>query len=428
MNKFKLTVFFIFFTSILSAQNSKIDFLIKNVSIVTMTNDQVLTNKSIAVDKGKIVDIFESDSKNFSAGKTIDGKGKYIMPSLSDAHVHLPGDSLEVANLLLLDLKNGVTKLRSMRGKWEQPEFLSKLNIPDIPHPDFFLSAPPIHRKFDLNIDQLTKYVDNAKVYHFDFIKILSVRDAVLFEDLDSLCRIANLPLAGHYPSNVSDSIIFHSQINDIEHLGGLIGVSPKIRDERLNLIKENDVFICPTLSWYVVGYGQMGIEVMRSQPGMEYIDPQILEKWTEGTKDYRAKLGKEGFNHERDSCAVEMKERYALVKQMNDMGIKLLLSPDASSKFVVPGFGILEEMKLYQKAGLSNYDILRASTVNYALYTQNENAGTIEIGKDADFIMLDDNPLENLNTLAEIGGLFFKNKFLSKTDLQNLGTKIKFK
>ncbi|MFM9403168.1 hypothetical protein ACKLNQ_14725 [Myroides odoratimimus] len=61
-------------------------------------------------------------------------------------------------------------------------------------------------------------------------------------------------------------------------------------------------------------------------------------------------------------------------------------MSSDSSSKFIVPSFGLLEEMKLYQKAGLSNFDILKSATINFALFFK-ENYGIIASGKDVDFI-----------------------------------------
>lgn len=122
MKKLNFTIIFALIATMLTAQNTNVDYLIKNVSIIPMTDDKVLTGQSIAINDGKIVDIFDTKSKDISAKKTIDGNGKYVMPSLSDAHVHLPSDSTELSNMILLDLMNGVTKIRSMRGKWDHPE------------------------------------------------------------------------------------------------------------------------------------------------------------------------------------------------------------------------------------------------------------------------------------------------------------------
>jgi imidazolonepropionase-like amidohydrolase len=84
----------------------------------------------------------------------------------------------------------------------------------------------------------------------------------------------------------------------------------------------------------------------------------------------------------------------------------------------------MLTEMNLLKKAGLSNKEILLMATKNFADF-YNENYGIIAEGKDADFIVLNDSPIENLETLSNIEGLFFNNNYLSKTELNNLRQKL---
>ena len=118
------------------------------------------------------------------------------------------------------------------------------------------------------------------------------------------------------------------------------------------------------------------------------------------------------------------MQERFNITKRLNDEGVKLLLSPDSSSKFIVSGFGMLEEMKLYQKAGLSNFDILRSATTNFALLF-NENYGTIETGKDADFMLLSHNPLQDLKALENVNAVFYNNHYLDQKQLKDLADSV---
>lgn len=177
-------------------------------------------------------------------------------------------------------------------------------------------------------------------------------------------------------------------------------------------------------MQWYAIGYGQYGIDEMLNQRGMQYIPTDIKTDWAEKSKIYRGKLGKDGFEQEKAEYALEMQERFNVVKRLNDEGVKLLLSPDASSKFIVPGFGMLEEMKLYQKAGLSNFDILRSATTNFALLF-NENYGTIETGKDADFMLLSQNPLIDLKALENVNAVFYNNKYLDQKQLNEIAKSV---
>lgn len=162
----------------------------------------------------------------------------------------------------------------------------------------------------------------------------------------------------------------------------------------------------------------------MLKQRGMEYIPTEIKNDWAEKSKIYREKLGKEGFEKEKNEYAVEMQELFKVTKRLNDEGVKLLLSPDSSSKFIVSGFGMLEEMNLYKKANLSNFEILKSATTNFALLF-NENYGTIETGKNADFILLSQNPLQDLNALENIEAVFYNKFFLDKMQLNEIAKSV---
>jgi imidazolonepropionase-like amidohydrolase len=90
----------------------------------------------------------------------------------------------------------------------------------------------------------------------------------------------------------------------------------------------------------------------------------------------------------------------------------------------MVAGFGVLGEMQLLKNANLSNYEILKMATVNFSNFFKG-NYGTLEVGKDADFILLDTNPLEDLNTLKQIQGVYYNRHFLDKKSLDAMRSDI---
>ena len=423
----KLFIFLAIFTiKAFFAQTTEADYIFKNVNIITMKDDKVLQSKTIVIKNGKIIEI--SDKTKYKSKKTVDAKGKYLMPSLADAHVHLPEKNEELEKVMKLNLINGVTKLRSMRGDWNDVNRRIKYNYEKDYYPRLYLSPTPIHRSYEFTVEKLEQYVKATKDYGFDFIKILSIKSPDLLKQLDSLCKKYDLKIAGHYPADsngvsFSDEIVFSINYNSFEHLGGLFG-EPEHFENRIKKIKQNNIFVCPTIQWYAVGYGQYGIDEMLNQRGMEYIPTEIKTDWAEKSKNYREKLGKEGFEKEKNQYAVEMQERCKVTKRLNDEGVKLLLSPDSSSKFIVPGFGMLEEMKLYKKANLSNFDILKSATTNFALLF-NGNYGTIETGKDADFILLSENPIQDLKALENIEAVFYNKFYVDKKQLNEIAKSV---
>jgi len=254
------------------------DYIFKNVNIIPMNGNKVLKNQSLTVKDGKIVDI-EKNIK-IKAKIIIDAKRKYLMPGLSDAHIHFPNNQEEFEKMLKLNLINGITKIRSMRGKWDDLELRKKFNAANSYYPKLYLSPPAMHRSFNMTSEELEQYVKSAKDNGMDYIKILSIKNGDMLKTLSNLCIQYNIMLGGHFPSSkenseFTDSLIFSKNFKFIEHLGGLID-EPEFYESRINTIKKNNIFICPTLQWYAISYGQYGIDEMLHQRGMEYIPKEI--------------------------------------------------------------------------------------------------------------------------------------------------------
>src|SRR5690554_5364496 len=323
------------------AQSQNADYIFKNVNIITMNDDKIIEKQTVVIKDGKIIEI--ADKTEHTSENIIDAKGKFLLPTMADAHVHFPENDEELEKVMKLNLINGVTKLRSMRGDWNDILRKQKYNAETSYYPKLYLSPPPIYRSYEMSVADLEQYVKASKDYGFDFIKILSIKNPDLLKQMDSICKKYEMKIGGHYPDNpkgvrFSDEVVFSINYNSFEHLGGLIGESESL-ENKLKHIKQNNIFICPTMQWYAIGYGQYGIDEMLNQRGMQYIPTDIKTDWAEKSKIYRSKLGKDGFEQEKAEYALEMQERFNVVKRLNDEGVKLLLSPDASSKFIVPGF-----------------------------------------------------------------------------------------
>ena len=395
--------------------------VIKNVAVINMVTNKAIKNQDVIVKAGKIISIANAQEQDYKKMVVIDGNGKYMMPSLTDAHVHLPKNESDLERFFILNLINGVTKVRSMRGDWKHLEWREKYNTGTSIYPKLYLSAPAISRRDDFSSEELQEFIENAR--DFDFVKILSIKNETLFKMLDSLCEVNEIKIGGHFPSNLTDAQIFKSSYASFEHLGGLTGQSELI-ENRLQEIKKKTIFICPTLSWYSVGSGRYSYEELRTQPGMQYVSKEMVNSWIEKTKQYRDKLGAKAYKGEVNIELGKLDEKYLIIKKLNELGVKMLLSPDSSSKYMVAGFGVVGEMELLKNAELSNFEILKMATVNFSDLFK-EDYGTIEAGKEADFILLNDNPLENINTLKTIEGVFFNENYLSKDALNKLSESI---
>ncbi|WP_147239424.1 amidohydrolase family protein [Tenacibaculum sp. E3R01] len=422
--KERIIIIILLLKSTIYAQNNfDGDFLFKNVSLITMKENKLVKNSSLLIKGGKIKEIFSGKLPSLKVKQVIDLEGKFVMPTLSDAHVHLPKDEKEFKKYLILNLINGVTNLRSMRGKWEHLKFRNKYNAKGSIYPKLFLSAPPISRRYEFTKNELVSFINAAR--KFDFIKILSIKNEKIFKQLDSLCKKENISIGGHFPSNINDKYIFNSKYKSFEHLGGLVTDDETFK-ERLSKIKEKNIFICPTLSWYDIGSGRYNYKELRNMPGMNFIAKETIDNWIVKTKAYRNKIGKKEYEKEVKVEIDKLKKKYIVIKKLYDVGVKMLLSPDSSSKYMVPGFGMIGEMKLLKKAGLTNYAILEMATKNYAKFLK-QNRGTLELNKEAEFLVLNKNPLIDFEALGKIESIFLNNQILTKKDIEALSKSISF-
>lgn len=424
---------FVMYAALFIAQfvysQAEYDVVFKNVNIVTMSDQKVLFQHHIAIQSNTIAAIVPAKKWKGSAKKEIDLKGKYIMPSLADAHVHLPSTEEELIRHFHLNLVNGVTKMRSMRGDWKHVDWKQKYNTAQSIYPKLYLTAPPVDRSMEATSEEWDAYVKACKEYEFEMIKILSIRSQNQFKILDSICKKYNIPLGGHFPrlasgNYLSEHVFFNSCYNSIEHLGGLTD-APDFFESRVAAIKKNNIVICPTLSWYSIGSGQYSIEELPLMHGMDYIAPSVMNEWINSTIKYREKLGVEAYKEEVKKELAHLDEKYKVIARLYNEGIPMILSPDASVRYMIPGFNMITEMELLQKAALSPFAILQMATSNFATFF-NGNYGELRVGKDADFIVLNDNPLENLKTLKNIQGLYYQDHYLSTADLELLKKQLK--
>ena len=397
-----------------------VDLVITNISVIPMDRDTTLLNQTVWVNDGAIIGF--GGNASFIAKKTIDGTGKFLMPGLADMHVHLPAyhpDSLENLNRYFsLNLAAGVTTLRSMRGKSGHIALAKKIKNGEIIAPAIHCSAPAISSKSEIKLEEIDSLVATYKTEGYELIKILSVKDTAHFNQFVASARKHNIMLAGHAPRNVSVDALLGSEYSSIEHLGGYLAAVYKggaVLKKAVNQTIEKGIYNCATLDWYNIGYLQVPVESLKKRHGLQYMSAEKNKEWEDKMTASFEKVD-EGRKTDYQTA---MAYKFLILRALSDGGAKLLLSPDATGAYAVPGFSMWDEMKLYQKAGLNNYSILEAATVNAAKYFGEENSwGTLTKNKRADMVLLRKNPLENINYISTVEGVFLNGVYFSQDGL----------
>jgi len=99
--------------------------------------------------------------------------------------------------------------------------------------------------------------------------------------------------------------------------------------------------------------------------------------------------------------------------------GINVATGTDAGNIGTMHASSYLQELEAMQKAGLSNAEILKASTINAAKgFGKEEQYGSIDEGKLADLVLLNSNPLEDLQNLNDIEQVFKSGKMLTPEEI----------
>lgn len=406
------------------------ELIINHINILTMTDSQVHENKMVLIKEGRISAIDEgTDNVKFS--NVIDGRSKYLMPGLINMHTHL-GDNLHDLRLYLV---NGVTAIRNMWGyegfnfgQWifgtrvfNHLLLKRQIEAGEITGPAIFTAGPlldgidPFFPKFMClhslaSKEQILKVIKSQSARGYDFIKIYSNLSRQNFDDIMEIAESYNMPVAGHVPDAVGIKHALTSGLRSIEHLYGFFNPYNPNLNARKEDIKElagiaarNHVWNCPTLIANERIADTARQNEFENEKEMQYIPERNKKAMRFLMRESKKLFDKKGVggNHEH------MEFLFDIVRQLHSEGAELLLGTDKSVPYVVAGFSEHREMQLLSEAGLSHYEVIKTATINAArcLGRQNE-MGTIEIGKRANMIITDTNPLDDLNAIAHHAGV----------------------
>jgi len=106
----------------------------------------------------------------------------------------------------------------------------------------------------------------------------------------------------------------------------------------------------------------------------------------------------------------------------MSKSGVGLLAGTDTPNPYCFPGFGIHNELALLVQCGLTPLQALQTATINPAHYFGWEKTmGTVEVGKVADLVLLDANPLDNIHNAEKIEAVFVRGRYLGRPELDQM-------
>jgi imidazolonepropionase-like amidohydrolase len=405
-----------------------------NVNVIPMDSERVLADQNVIVHDGRITAVGPAASTVVPEGATrIDGRGRYLLPGLAEMHGHVPGANIALAeDVLFLYVAAGVTTVRGMQGHPAQLELNRRVRAGEIVGPRMWLAAPSMHGGNVPDAETAERLVREAKAAGFDLLKVHENLSADAYAAIVRAATEVGLPWGGHVSQHVGVHGALAARQSTIDHLDDYVEAmqpagSPALAAtgaERARLLplhadeskmtelaratREAGVAVVPTQILWEVLLGARAPETMIDRPENRYMPRTTIENWTRQAGNFHG-------NASRESAAREVELRNQLLKTMHDEGVLILMGTDAPQIFSVPGFSLYRELPVMVEVGMTPFEVLRTGTVNVARFFGIEDeAGTVAAGRNADLLLLDANPLDDITAIERNAGVMIDGRWLS--------------
>ena len=408
----------------------------RNVAVIPMDTERVLDAQTVIVRNERIESIAPAATAQIPQNaRVIDATGRYLVPGLAEMHAHVPpgNDPRYGEEVLFLYVANGVTTARGMLGEPSHLELRDRLARHEVLGPRLFTSGPSLNDNSVDGPDDAARIVREQASAGYDFVKVHPGPTRAEYDAAVQAGAASGIELAGHVPAAVGVLRAIEARQATIDHLDGYVeALAPAARRTDggffgLNLGDAVDRSRIPQVVAATVAAGVWNVptqtliehwpapspslDELLARPEMAYVSPQLREQWANAKRQMTSAPGYDGS---RVNALIAV--RRELIKALHDAGAGLLLGSDAPQVFNVPGFSLHHELEAIVAAGLSPYEALRTGTANPAVFFDAEDEfGTIRAGLAADFMLVAQNPLEDVRALARPEGVMVRGRWLDR-------------
>ena len=374
MKFISLLVLVLFSVAIGTAQDS---FIIENVKV--FNGDAIIESTSVKVENGIIVEV----SKRIKASDEtviIDGKGKTLMPALSNAHVHAwSAEALKEAAkagvLNVMDMHGVETYQSAMRQLKDSTNYARyyvagyAATAPEGHGTQFGFPAPTLSKP-----EEAAKFIEDRVKANVDHIKIIvepwkATLDSETVAELIKEAHKAE-KIAVVHVSRLEDAIAVIS--NDAD---GLVHIwwDKELEPSKLKELSESkSFFVIPTLLTTIKFFESIG-------------------------------SGAEKF--------LTKNQLLSEVKKMYDAGIPILAGTDPPNAGINYGSDLYKELELIRETGMPILEVLKSGTSNITKAFGLENTGFIKVGYIADLILVDGDPTKDIQDINNSKTIWKKGK-----------------
>ena len=198
-----------------------------DVSVIPMDRERVLEHHTVVVRDGRITGIGPTRTTHPPQGAvTIDGRGKFLIPGLGDAHAHLSsvgGGQALAERALALYVLNGVTMARSMYTEPHHSTVRDRVERGETLGPRLQLVSPPIGGQNAQTPDAARAALAGHRAAGYTVVKVMPGLSRTTFDTLVVEARRAGVRLTGHVPADVGLGAVLAAGFISVEHLDGFL-------------------------------------------------------------------------------------------------------------------------------------------------------------------------------------------------------------
>lgn len=440
---------------------------IENINVLSENSEVMIPNQTVLIN-GNIIETIGDSISIPNDYYVINGTNKYLIPGLIDSHVHVKKSK----NDLLLYLANGITYIGEMTGMKEHFEYAEEIEEGTFLGPRMYIASPKVNSKkgikakfrswFERRHQNYTtpkaarRAVRQYKAKGYKAIKLASeLFDRDIYFALIDEAKKENIPVIGHLPAYVYMEDLYTSGQSQLSHIASITqserneygGVDYTNAEAFLNYLiakadsiamklKEQNITISSTL-WIYENMDKQDFDLsgFLKTIELEYQNPG----WVEGSKVSGGWLPGTGNSYNNpnntDSMSIERSKIHwdtqtkvvqEMTRALSRHGVTITAGTDAhGANGVVPGFSLHDELESLNKVGMSNSQVIQSATLATAEW-MGIKSGKIKVGYDADLVIIDKNPLDNISNTRTIDAVIANGKYLNRTTLDNILQSVK--
>ncbi len=394
-------------------------FAIRGVTLIDGTGRDPIRDAAVLIRNGRITSVGSRQDVAVPAdAQVIEANGATLMPGLWDMHAHFAQTDWGPAYLAA-----GVTSARDCGNEFE---FITKerdaVSRGQVLGPRLLLaglvdgSGP---KTFGVTWadtpEQGRAVVTRYKAAGFAQMKIYDWIQPDVLSAITAEAHGQGMTVTGHVPRALTAEQAVMAGMDQINHIGsvfqaarasssGALDVNSETATQAIAFFRSHGTVIDPTMSWNELLSRPLNFDIASFEPGFAQAPYALTSLFAEA-----------GTPPSGDLHAPRFLEMLHLVKALFDAGVPIVAGTDKG----IPGHSLHRELELYVQAGISPIDVIRLATEGAArVMGVEKDVGTVQVGKRADLILVDGNPLEDFSALRKVTRVVTNGRLYDTRDL----------